>query len=320
MKHHTPFALAALATTVAAVFGPARPVRAEHPASLTVTLDEATVMGGQPLIATVTITNNGRVPLVGSAFVGGGFGQNVAQDPSNADWLRLELRDETGVVVRRDTRRRSNEMEPPHPISGIISSNSDQNYYVGTLAPERSVSFRLLLTPWVAPTKPGHYTLVARATLPTGGDLREVTTSTAPLPDVAVPLTVIPADRARLKRIAADLLTRIHGPDTGVESISLDALFSMPASAVRSVWREIALDPKYAHAFVIPAHLVKSGGVEAAWILGEMYAAAPEEETDDCPGVDRAHLKEMLRQLRARSTDPAARAQVDRLIGPEDPR
>lgn len=286
--------------------------KAVSPLSLSVTLSQTTFGIGAPLTATIRVTNNTHVAVQGP---------EIGNAALTAEWIRFELRDENGKLAKSDSRPRTRwgrDPLPPEPGQTLISNSSDRMLSIGTLGPGKSFETKVLITPWLTPSYPGRYTLVVRAEFgiePNSDPNSEVVWVPRTDVEVQTPITVEKMNRAKLLEQAKELSVAVYGPDTSTyNGEALESLFSMPPSAVQSVWRTFALNPmrtewQQSH---IAALLENQGSLEAARIIGELW-----QRTANKP--ERASLQSSLevhlRRIYFLAPEPATRAYAGRLIG-----
>jgi hypothetical protein len=259
----------AMARTTRQSTGSGGKASAAHTATLAITLEEAPFVPGQPVIVTARVTNASGRELSGMEF---------AYYEYSGGWLRFEVLDDAGKVVRRDTRTTRMDghdplPEPPRPDGLTIISGSGSHPSPAALLPGKSKEWRFVLPPAMIPDRPGRYTLVARATLPTG---REGSAKSA-LPELRTPLVIGEYDRGRLRTLAVKHRAAAFGPGNSFSALNLDALMAFPPASVRSIWRGLALDPHLSGPArnTLVSWLVRQGSREARAILREMREREP---------------------------------------------
>lgn len=181
------------------------------PFSVSATLNQTTFGLGAPLTVTIRVTNNTRAAVQGP---------EIGDTALTAEWIRFELQDENGKVVKTDSRPRSRwgrDPLPPEPGQTLISNNSDESYSLETLGPGKSFETKVLVTPWLAPPRPGRYILTARVELglfPYKDPNKEIADVPEVTTEAQVPFTVEKMDRAKLLVQAKELAANAFGPDT----------------------------------------------------------------------------------------------------------
>jgi|GEM_PF-5992867 hypothetical protein len=189
-----------------------------------------------------------------------------------------------------------------------------------SLAPGKAITWRVLLTPDRLPTRPGAYRLVVSASPVTGGGDRPPAVPVT-VPETSVALTIGARDGEKLRAAAERYARDAFGANdrrslaSPLETdIAQEALFSLPAADVRSVWRRLATDrtrePNQRLEFAM--RLAAQGSIEATWILGEMY----EREVTGRGGSSEVAkpLRSLLGQVRVRSSDRRVQEYVGRVL------
>jgi hypothetical protein len=194
------------------------------------------------------------------------------------DWIRFELKHARGQVVAQ-----SPDYRPSLPISVTASK---------VLPPGESLKGTFVVSQWLNPREPGHYTLRAYVNLPYHTD--ESTRSLTHSQSIELPVLVTPPDETRLYAIAEGLGKIITSGSGGIEARdqALQALFAMPDTIAAPVWRSVTKHPRLGttgRAHVVQ-ELMRRGSRGAVDLLAEMWGDKLSPQRDVSARNALAHL------------------------------